>query len=149
VKREYEEAFAEVDEILKLMPLDITIKIPLRFKKIISENKAKDYKPNIKEPLEEQQLKRETKIILGLIYIDFLVIPEEREELQAKDAEELRKAEEELRQQYDIEDIFQKRKTSKIVDNEENTTDLILYQEKGFLRKIFDLIKGVFQKNKI
>ena len=149
MKREYEEAFAEVDEILQLMPPDLLIKIPLQFQKIISEKKAKDYKPNLKEPIEEEQLKYETRVILGLMYRDFLVTPEEREELQAKDAEELRKAEEELRQQYDIEDIFQKRKTSKIVDNEENTTDLILYQEKGFLRKIFDLIKGVFQKNKI
>ena len=149
MKKEYEEAFAEVDEILQLMPLDISIKIPLRFKKIISENKAKNYKPNIKEPLEEQTLKYETKIILGLIYRDFLVTPEEREELQAKDAEALRKIEEEMRQQYDIEDVFQKRKTSKNFGDKDFSTDMIMYKEMGFMKKIFNFIKGIFFKNKI
>lgn len=145
MKREYEEAFAEVDEIFQLMPIDLLIKIPLEFKKIISENKAQDYKPKFKEPIEEQQLKYETKIILGLIYRDFLVSPEEREELQAKDAEELKKALEEMQQQYDIEKIFEKRKK---VINEENSTDLIPYKEQGFLSKLFNLIKGIFKKNK-
>lgn len=145
MKREYEEAFAEVDEILQLMPIDLLIKIPLNFKKIISENKSKDYKPKFKEPIEEQQLKYETKIILGLIYRDFLVTPEEREELQAKDAEELKKVQEEMQQQYDMENVFEKRKK---VSNEENSTDLIPYKEPGFLKKFFNLIKGIFNKNK-
>lgn len=145
MKREYEEAFAEVDEILQLMPIDLLIKIPLDFKKIISENKSKYYKPKFKEPIEEQQLKYETKIILGLIYRDFLVTPEEREQLQAKDAEELKKVQEEMEQQFDIEKVFEKRKK---VINEENSTDLIPYKEQGFLSKLFNLIKGFFNKNK-
>lgn len=147
MKREYEEAFAEVDEILGLMPIDLSIKIPLQFKKIILENKARDYKPNLKEPIEEKQLKYETKVILGLIYRDFLVTPEEREELQAKDAEALRKFEEEMQQQYDMEDIFKKRKSVKTLENKEFSTDMTLYKEPNFLRKIFDLIKGFFTKN--
>lgn len=148
MKREYEEAFAEVDEILQLMPVDLLIKIPLQFKKIISDNRAKDYKPNIKEPIEEEQLKYETKIILGLIYRDFLVTPEEREELQARDAEELRKIEEEMQKQYDMENVFQKRKSSKHAQSEEVSTDLTLYKEQGFLKKLFNIIKGIFKRNK-
>ena len=145
MKREYEEAFAEVDEILQLMPVELLIKIPLQFKKIISENKAKDYKPNIKEPIEEKQLKYETKVILGLIYRDFLVSPEEREELQAKDAKELKRIEEEMQQKYDIEKVFKKRKS---FQNNDSTTDLVPYKERGFLKKLFNLIKGIFNKNK-
>ena len=38
-KREYEEAFAEVDEILKIMPIDLLSKIPAKFRQVISENK--------------------------------------------------------------------------------------------------------------
>lgn len=148
MKREYEEAFAEVDEILQLMPVDLLIKIPLQFKKIISDNRAKDYKPNIKEPIEEEQLKYETKILLGLIYRDFLVTPEEREELQARDAEELRKIEEEMQKQYDMENVFQKRKSSKHAQSEEVSTDLTLYKEQGFLKKLFNIIKGIFKRNK-
>jgi len=40
VNRAYEEAFVEVDEILKLMPIDLLSKIPMKFRKMISENKT-------------------------------------------------------------------------------------------------------------
>ena len=145
MKKEYEEAFAEVDEILQLMPIDLLIKIPLQFKKVISENRSQNYIPKIKEPIKEEDLKYETKVILGLIYRDFLVDPEEREKLQAQDAEEIRKIEEELQKQYDVEKIFTKRKIQK---ETENSTNMIIYKEQGFLQKLFNLIKGIFNKNK-
>ena len=148
MKREYEEAFAEVDEILQLMPIDLLIKIPLQFKKLISENKSQVYIPKIKDPIKEEDLKYETRVILGLIYRDFLADPEEREKLQAQDAEELRKIEEELQKQYDVDNIFRKRKDQKNTENEEDSTDMIVYKEQGFLQKIFNLIKGIFSKNK-
>lgn len=144
MERAYEEAFAEIDEILKIMPIDLLSKIPVQFRKMISENKAKNYKVDIQEPLDEEKLKEETVVILGLIYRDFLASPEEREELQAQDSEELRKIEE-MRQKYDMENVFQKRKASQ---NDEFPTDLVLYEEQGLLKKLFNLIKGLFNKNK-
>ena len=135
MERAYEEAFAEVDEILKIMPVDLLSKIPIKFRQMISENKAKDYKVNIQEPLDEQKLKEETVIILGLIYRDFLASPEERIELQENDTKELRRIEEELQQQYDMDKIFKKKKRSKNTEKEELSTDMILYKESGFLQK--------------
>ena len=146
MNRAYEEAFAEVDEILKIMPVDLLSKIPVQFRQVVSENKAPNYKVNIQDPLEEEKLKEETVVILGLIYRDFLASPEEREELQAKDAEELKRIEEELKQQYDMKKIFKKIK--KVSQDNESSTDLILYEKKGFLNKLFNLIKGIFNKNK-
>lgn len=143
--RAYEEAFVEVDEILKLMPIDLLSKIPVQFRQVISENKAKNYKADIKEPIDEENLKEETVIILGLIYRDFLASPEEREELQMQDAEALRKIEEDLQQKYDIDNIFKKRK---LIKNDENSTDLVVYQNQGILRKLFNIIKRFFNKNK-
>jgi len=148
VNRAYEEAFAEVDEILKIMPVDLLSKIPMQFRNIISENRAKDYNVKIEEPLDEEKLKEETVVILGLIYRDFLASPEEREELQAKDAEELKRIEEEMQKQYDIEKVFEKRKAEKNNTNTDTSTDLVLYKEEGFLKKLFNLIKGIFKKNK-
>ena len=145
MNRAYEEAFVEVDEILKIMPVDLLSQIPVQFRQVISENKAKDYKIEIKEPLDEEKLKEETIVILGLIYRDFLASPEEREELQEKDAEELKRIEEELQQKYDMDNIFQKRKNT---SNSDSSTDLILYKEPGFLRKLFNLVKGIFKKKK-
>lgn len=144
--RVYEVAFAEVDEIFKIMPIDLLSKIPVQFRKTISENKAKDYKIEIKEPLEKEKLKQETIVILGLIYRDFLASPDEREELQAKDAEEIEKIKEELSQQYDIGKILKKKKTKNEDEKNEDVTDLIVYKEQGFLRKLFSIIKNLFNK---
>ena len=147
MERAYEEAFTEIDEILKIMPVDLLSKIPIQFRQLISENRAMNYKVDIKEPIEENDLKEETIVLLGLIYRDFLASPEEREELQAKDAEALRKIEKEMQQQYDMDNIFKKKK--KIVQNQDVSTDLMLYKEPGFMKKLFNLIKGIFKKNKI
>lgn len=146
--RVYEEAFVEVDEILKIMPIDLLSKIPIQFRQVISENKAKDYIVDIKEPLEEEKLKEETIVILGLIYRDFLASPEEREELQLRDAEELKRIEQEIQEQYDIQNVFNKRKNEKVDYKEDVSTDLTLYKEPTFLQKLFNLIKGIFNKNK-
>lgn len=143
--RAYEEAFAEVDEFLRTMPIDLLSRIPVKFRQVISENKAKDYKIEIQEPLKKENFKEETIAILGLIYRDFLASPEEREELQAKDAEELKRIEQEMQQQYDVDKVFKKRKKS---SEEDSSTELILYKEQGFLKKLFNLIKGIFKKNK-
>lgn len=144
VNKEYSEAFAEIDEIFKIMPVDLLSKIPIEFRNTISKNKAKDYKIEIKEPLEEQKLKEETIVILGLIYRDFLSSPEEKEELKLKDSEELKKVEEELAKQYDINKVFEKRKKNNTTQNQ--TTEMVVYKEQGFLKKIFNLIKGIFKR---
>lgn len=148
MERVYQEAFAEVDEILKIMPIDLLSRIPAQFRQIIIDNKANNYTIEIKEPIEEDKLKKETVIILGLIYRDFLASPEEREELQAKDEEELKRIEQELQEQYNTSNIFNRRKSSKTSRNESTSTDLTLYKEEGFLKKLFDFVKRLFNKKK-
>ncbi len=146
MKREYEEAFAEVDEMLKIMPADLLRKIPTQFKEMISLKKAKDYNIKIQEPLEQQHLKQETIAILGLIYRDFLSSPEERERLQFEDNKKMVQIEQEMQQQYDITSVLKSRRNNKI--EEEYSTDLTIYKEPGFIKKFFNLIKGLFKKNK-
>ena len=106
MKRNYEEAFAEVEEILKIMPIDLVSKIPIKILRIISENKATDYNVKIQEPVNEQNLKPETIAILGIIYRDYISTPEEREELQKKDQEELERINKEVQEQYDVGKVF-------------------------------------------
>lgn len=140
---EYKRAFTEVDEIFKLLPIDLLSKIPPKFRQIVSENKDKDYRVKIEEPLEEKNLKKETIVILGLIYRDFIASPEEKQQLQLKEAEDLKRIEEEMQKQYDINKIFDKRKSQQV---EQNATELIVYKEPSFIKKFFNLIKGIFKK---
>lgn len=128
-----QEALTEVYEILKVTPIELTSKIPTKFRKMVEDNRARDYRFNLEEPFDERDLKQETIVILGLIYRDFFADPEEREELQLKDKEEIKRVEEEMNKQYDMNTIFQQR-NAKNKKNEEEETDLILYKEQNFLR---------------
>jgi len=125
LKQEYKEAFTEVNEIIKMMPIELVNKIPSKFREMIVEEKYKNYIPDIKEPIEKCKLKNETIIILGLIYRDFLCSPDERKKLQEKDARELQEVEkaieEEIREKYNPDDIFKNR--NKIVLQEEQPSE--------------------------
>ena len=144
MEQDLSKAFTEVYEILKVTPIELTSKIPTKFRKIIEENRDKEYRFQLEESFDEKDLKEETIVILGLIYRDFLADPEEREELQLKDTEAIKKVEEGIKQKYDIENVFDSRKSKKKTDNAQEM-GLTVYKE-GFIKKIFNLIKGIFKK---
>ena len=130
MERVYEEAFCEVDEIIKLMPIDLKSKIPIQFSDIIEKNKASNYKVEIQEPLQEQQLKEETITILGLIY--------------RQDAEKLKQLEQEITEQYDMQNVFANKKKKKIKNNEEENNSLVVYKETNIFKRLVAFIKGFF-----
>lgn len=141
----YKKAFKEVDEIFKIMPESFVDKIPNSFKKLISSEMDINYEPNIKEPLEEVELLVDTKIILGLIYRDFLCSVEERKRLQKKDSEELQKNLEEIQKKYDVSNIFK----NDIKNEEKNKTEIValqVVQEEKWYKKIINKIKSLFNK---
>ena len=106
------EAFAEVNEIIKLMPIQLQNKLPKKFCEMIEEEMDKTYFTDIKEPLENCKLKDETIVILGLMYRDFLCDPQKRKELQEKDEKEIQEMqqllEKEMHEKYNPDDIFKK-----------------------------------------
>lgn len=151
MKKEYKEAFTEVYEIIKLMPSELSNKIPNEFIKMLEEEKDSTYFPKIKEPIENEILKDETIVILGLIYRDFLCSKEERKKLQEKDARELKEFEQELdkkmREKYKPDDLFRKDKTELKNDldftNKDNVT---VYKKEKWYKKILNIIRRIFNK---
>ena len=150
MKQEYKEAFTEVNEIIKMMPDELINKIPSKFRKMLEEERDEEYNPNIQEPLEKQKLKNETIIILGLIYRDFLCSPDEKRRLQEKDAMELQKMqkaiEEEIREKYNPDDIFKNKNENKSEDQNFEETAITVVQEEKWYKKIFNLIRSLFQR---
>ncbi len=144
------EAFAEVNEIIKLMPIELVNKIPSKFCEMIIEEKDNNYITEIKEPIEKCKLKNETIIILGLIYRDFLCSPDEKSRLQEKDARELQEVqkaiEEEIREKYNPDDIFKKKNENKREVQNVEETAIAVVQEERWYKKIFNLIRGLFQR---
>ncbi len=153
MKEEYRIAFTEVNEIMKLMPIELINKIPSKFREMIKEEKDNNYIPDIKEPIEKCKLKNETIIILGLIYRDFLCSQDERKKLQEKDARELQKVKkdiEEMREKYNPDDIFKKKNQNNMEESnaKEENTSMVVVQEEKWYEKIFNLIKRIFKRNK-
>lgn len=151
MKQEYKEAFSEVNEIIKMMPDELTNKIPSKFKEMLEDERDKEYNPNIQEPLENQKLKNETIIILGLIYRDFLCSPDEKRRLQEKDSRELQEVkkalEKEIREKYNPDDIFKRKNIVEDIQPNEENTSMIVVEEKWY-KKIFNIIKNFLKKNK-
>lgn len=154
MKQEYKQAFTEVYEIFKLMPKELLSRIPNKFIEMIEEERDKEYYPKIQEPIENQKLKNETIIILGLIYRDFLCDAEEKKRLQEKDAREMQKVqqeiEREMREKYNPDNIFKNRQTTKqettsTSNYQTQHTEMIKYQEQKWYQKIFNIIKGIFK----
>ncbi len=150
MKQEYKEAFTEVNEIIKMMPDELVNKIPSKFREMIEDERDKEYNPNIQEPLEKCKLKNETIIILGLIYRDFLCSQDEKRRLQERDARELQEVqkaiEDEIRQKYNPDDLFKKKnENNKEHQNFEETAITVIQKEKWY-KKIFNIIKGLFNK---
>ena len=151
MKKEYSEAFSEVNEILKLMPIELINKIPFEFRRIIEEEKSKEYFPNIQEPIENVNLKKETIILLGFIYRDFLCSVEEKnrlQELERRQLEELRKeAHSNTSEKTNYSELLSHINTSNSQKNQniEREKVSLIVQEKKWYQRIFDLIKKLFK----
>ena len=68
----YKKSLSEVYEILKLMPESILNKIPQKLKDIIRNERDREYKIIVKEPLNIENFQYETIVLLVMIYRDFL-----------------------------------------------------------------------------
>ncbi len=85
------QAFREVYDIIRHMEDELSEKIPKSFKEILKENMDLAYPVKIDygKSINEQELLHETRIILSLIYRDYLCSPEKRKELMEADRKEL------------------------------------------------------------
>ena len=134
----YKQAFTEVLEILKNCNQNILAKIPKKFLDFLKQNMDENYKVNINFSNEnwEDTLKEETQQILALIYRDYIVSPEKRNQLIQEEKEAEIKIEEELRQKYNVDNIFKKEKND-IQKNETTETQLVEIKKEKWYKKLY------------
>ena len=133
-EKEYSEAIVEVLDILKHLDDSILDQIPLDFIKALNSQKSATYVSTIDftKPLNENNLKHTTKVILTLMYRDYLCANKEKEEL----IKQLSKNEELKNTNYNT-DLF-KNKTS-ISDLPKEDLSLIDVK-KNIFQRILDKI---------
>lgn len=146
MEEKYREAFAEVDMIIHMMPVTLTSKIPQKFKDMLIKEKSNSYIPNITEPIDSSLLQTETKVILSLLYRDFLCPNQKKQELLERDKNKQIEEEEEIRKKYNADNIFKNKDTTLIRQNEQKTS-MIIAKEKWY-NKILKAFKTFFSKEK-
>jgi len=77
-------AYSEVYEILNLLDKEYKEKVPDKVRTFFEEERLKDYKPEINTdtPLIDQNLKRETIVLLAILNLNYWCdTPEEKQEI--------------------------------------------------------------------
>lgn len=146
MENELLKAYAEVDVILSYMKNTYVEKIPLKIRELFKNERLQGYEPNInpKIPLDEQNLQRKTYSILAMLNLNYWCKDEnEKKELIAIYAENDKKREAELREKYNPDNLFKKKKLQE--ENVAENTSLIEYKEDNLFKKIIHKIMSFFK----
>ena len=145
-------AYAEIDEILNLLEDKYRDKVPEKVRAFFKEEKMVDYKPTIdvNTPLIQQNLKRETIVLLAILNINYWCENEEEKQFFLN---ELAKSEDEkkkLEEKYNPNNLFKNKNnndvsTDKIV--EPQNISMVEYKKQGIFKRILDKITRFFKKN--
>lgn len=141
------EIYVDISVIISMMPTEMKSKISNSFINFIENNKSNNYVSNInpKIPLKQQNIRKETKEMLGIIYRDYLCNDEERSNLLQEEKRELTKLEAEKREIYNPDNIFKKNNLKE--NNEENSIKnevSIVEHKESIIKRIITKIKNLF-----
>lgn len=138
-------AFSEIIEILNHTDKQLVEKIPDYFIKFLFENMDKEYKVEINffDENWDNTILEETKSILALIYRDYIVSSEERNNLLIEEKREREKQERELREKYNPDNLF-KNKYNEIPSEFTENTQLIEIQQYPWYKRLYQKILAIF-----
>lgn len=144
---EYKQSLKEVNTILNYMGKEYINKLPYKLVNFINENMDITYISNINVniPINEQTIKKDTKILLSLIYRNYWCDEEKKKKLIEKDAYFKDEHEKKIREKYNPDNVF-KDKQQKVVNEESavNNVSIVEYKESLF-KKILNKIKCIFR----
>lgn len=144
-------AYAEVNEILNLIEDEYVKRVPEKIRKFIQDEKDKEYMPKIDmyKPLEEQNLQRETIVLLAILNLNYWCNSEaEKKEFLNELVENEKNKQKELEEKYNIDNLFKKKSEIDKEENKAKENQLINYKEQSFIQRIWSKIKKLFSKNR-
>ena len=145
---DYDKRLVEVDEILGYLSEDDLSKIPEEIRQIIKEKKNKEYtwKYDESKELKDQDVNRDTIVILSYLNMEYLLNKKQKELMEKIHKLNELKSEELKRERYKPEDLFNRDKVSieKNTNQDVQKTQMIEYKENIFT-KIIKKIKSFFK----
>ena len=140
------QAFTETIDIVKHMDKECAKKIPQAFLNILEENKDSKYKVKIdySKGINEQNILHETRVILSIIYRDYICSAEDKRKFFAMDRKIIKRNEQ---KKYNPDNLFKKKEIVKEETAEKNECkELIEYKEENFIKRILRKIISLFKK---
>lgn len=136
------QSFCEVYDIINHMDKQMKSKISDKFINFIEKNRDLNYRVDIdySKSITNQNLLHETKVLLSLIYRDYICDEEKKAQLIKQDNECLMQREENLKKKYKIK--F-KEKQDNVIQNKENTLNVI--EKQKWYTKIVKIIRNIFK----
>lgn len=140
----YEKSLTEVYKTVEMLEYEEYNKISKSFLENIYKNMDKDYYLNLIVDNEfiDNKMSEKAKEILALIYRDYLVTAEEREQLIEKEQQEETRIEQELREKYNPDNLFKNKETK--IETTNNSIAMVEYKESIFI-KIKNWFKRIFK----
>ena len=130
-------AYAEIDEILNLLEDDYRERVPKKVRDFFKEEKIKDYHPeiDIEKPLIEQNLKRETMVLLAILNLNYWCENEEEKQRFLNELDKNEEEKKELEEKYNPDNLFKNKKSNHEENMEQvNDVGIIEYKKNIFCR---------------
>lgn len=151
IKEEYKiyyKAFKEFREIIKFFPEKEYIKIPKSFIEFIEEKMDNTYEYTVEhiDDFQNQEMLEETRILLAIVYRDFLASDKVKKQIIKSEKEELLEDEKIKQEKYNINELFEKRVNNQIKMQNKDLIEnkLIIVQEKWY-KKLLNKIRKFFR----
>lgn len=147
---EYSEAAVEVLDILNHTNKEDVQRIPQSFIKFLTDISSKSYKSkfNHEQPINGFNLRKQTKELLGFIYITWWCNKEEHEKYKNIINENNMKKEK-IKETYNVNYIFKNKKENKIIQNENVIEkNIVEYKKENILKKFLNKILSFFSITK-
>ncbi len=145
----YEEAYAEVIEVLNYIPMNEYKKIPKKYIVFMEENCSENspFIYNIALPFDKQNISDTAKNILGMIFRLFIIGQSKKRELNNKEQD--RKKQEELEKyiKYNPDNLFKnKKETTHVIEEKEKEEVALVEYKESIFKKILNKILSIFKR---
>lgn len=142
-------AYSEVYEILNLLEDEYKNRVPEKVIEFFERERDEKYNPiiEIDVPLDKQNLKRETMVLLAILNMNYWCDNEDekQEMLKSFNENEVSKKlkEKELAEKYNPDNLFKKNEIHEVIEE----VAMVEYKEPNFIQKIISKIKSLFRRS--
>lgn len=151
MEENYKRALTEVDCILQNTDKEITDKIPQKFFEFIKKYEDKNYNFCVKanKKIEEQNLMKESKYILALIYRDYICTKEEHAKLLIEEKKKDEEIKQKNKEKYEInfeKNIPNKKINDKNLSEENKKLITPINTHEKWYKKVWNKLLKIFNR---